>query len=86
LLTFGVGSVGDQGNSLTAVRSTQHWLLAEFSASLINPVRAGVGRCSEARLSFPKLMVSAGGVAQQGDISLIHVITLVKNLIAGKIH
>jgi hypothetical protein len=33
-----------------------------------------------------ELMVSAGGVAQQGDISLIHVITLVKDLISGKIH
>jgi hypothetical protein len=33
-----------------------------------------------------ELMVSAGGVAQQGDISLIHVIRLVKDLIAGKIH
>ena len=31
-------------------------------------------------------MVSAGGAAQQGDISLIHVITLVKDLISGKIH
>lgn len=33
-----------------------------------------------------ELMVSVGGVAQQGDISLIHVITLVKDLISGKIH
>ena len=33
-----------------------------------------------------ELMVSAGGAAQQGDISLIHVITLVKDLISGKIH
>jgi hypothetical protein len=33
-----------------------------------------------------ELMVSAGGVAQQGDISLIHVIELVKDLISGKIH
>jgi hypothetical protein len=33
-----------------------------------------------------ELMVSAGGVAQQGDISLIHVIALVKDLISGKIH
>ena len=33
-----------------------------------------------------ELMVSAGGVAQQGDISLIHVITLVRDLISGKIH
>lgn len=32
-----------------------------------------------------ELMVSAGGVAQQGDISLIHVINLVKDLITGKI-
>ena len=36
--------------------------------------------------SGAELMVSAGGVAQQGDISLIHVITLVKDLISGKIH
>ena len=33
-----------------------------------------------------RLMVSAAGAAQQGDISLIHVIDLVKDLIAGKIH
>jgi hypothetical protein len=33
-----------------------------------------------------ELMVSVGGVAQQGDISLIHVIALVKDLISGKIH
>jgi len=33
-----------------------------------------------------ELMVSASGVAQQGDISLIHVITLVKDLLSGKIH
>lgn len=33
-----------------------------------------------------ELMVSAGGAAQQGDISLIHVIDLVKDLISGKIH
>ncbi len=33
-----------------------------------------------------ELMVSAGGVAQQGDISLIHVITLVKDVLSGKIH
>ncbi len=33
-----------------------------------------------------ELMVSAGGVAQQGGISLSHVITLVKDLISGKIH
>jgi hypothetical protein len=33
-----------------------------------------------------ELMVSAGGVAQQGDISLSHVMTLVKDLISGKIH
>ncbi|MGA8746040.1 MAG: hypothetical protein WB507_09260 [Solirubrobacterales bacterium] len=33
-----------------------------------------------------ELIVSVGGVAQQGDISLIHVITLVKDLISGKIH
>jgi hypothetical protein len=32
-----------------------------------------------------ELMVSAAGAAQQGDISLIHVIDLVKDLIAGKI-
>jgi hypothetical protein len=33
-----------------------------------------------------ELMVSASGAAQQGDISLIHVIDLVKDLISGKIH
>jgi hypothetical protein len=33
-----------------------------------------------------ELMVSAGGVAQQGDISLIHVIDLVKDVISGRIH
>jgi hypothetical protein len=36
--------------------------------------------------SGAELMVSAGAAAQQGDISLIHVITLVKGLISGKIH
>ena len=36
--------------------------------------------------SGTELMVSAGGVAQQGDISLSHVITLIKDLISGKIH
>jgi len=36
--------------------------------------------------SGAELMVSAGGVAEQGDISLIHVIELVKDLISGKIH
>ncbi len=33
-----------------------------------------------------ELMVSAAAAAQQGDISLIHMITLVKDLISGKIH
>jgi hypothetical protein len=33
-----------------------------------------------------QLMVSAGVVAQQGDVSLIHVISLVKDLLSGKIH
>jgi hypothetical protein len=33
-----------------------------------------------------ELMVTAGGAAQQGDISLIHVIELVKDVISGKIH
>jgi hypothetical protein len=33
-----------------------------------------------------ELMVSAAGAAQQGDISLIHVIDLVKDVISGKIH
>jgi hypothetical protein len=33
-----------------------------------------------------ELMVSAAGAAQQGDISFIHVIDLVKDVISGKIH
>ena len=33
-----------------------------------------------------QLMVSAGGVAQEGDVSLIHVISLVKDILSGKIH
>jgi len=36
--------------------------------------------------SGAELMVSAGGVAEQGDISLSHMIKLVKDLISGKIH
>ncbi len=36
--------------------------------------------------SGAELMVSAGGAAEQGDISLIHMLTLVKDLISGKIH
>jgi hypothetical protein len=35
---------------------------------------------------FGELMVSAGGAAEQGDISLSHMIALVKDLISGKIH
>jgi hypothetical protein len=36
--------------------------------------------------SGAELMVTAGGAAEQGDISLIHVIDLVKDLISNKIH
>ena len=49
--------------------------LTSITVTGYGPSRSGV-----------ELMVSAGGAAQQGDISLIHVITLVKDLISGKIH